>query len=582
LVFDNGAHTVVYGIGYAGVLYGSEDGGAFAWLGPAGKQVSAGLDASGNPDYYVINAQNQVDFVNPSSPLAPQTSQGRVVAGYASAIGATTKDTLYYIGPENQVYEWLYPDLQFFSFDIPLGFDAKQISAGVDASGLSEVFAIGEDNSVYVDDGNGWVNLDFAATAISATVDNTVYAIGLQGVVYVDRGSGFTSLGGAYLSISAGYDTSGNPDVYAIGGSNSVSVNDGRGWIGLGGFATELAATGEDIVYYRGQDPDSIYGQAAIFAPRYLGNLLLLDGANLNAVGGGIWSGYVAETNFNAPQLDSVTYVTGSWVVPSDSYESIWVGIDGRNNSPNQMPNKFFVPEQVGTHSVLTSQGLEYYAFWEINALTEQPITSMTVRPGDVISAYVEYISSGVLAGFFLLSITDDSRPNDSFATLQFGDVSGQIPQRNSAEWIVEGDGGQYFSPVYFADATAVIDGTSGPIGSPSWQSLALNLGDYGSTTFQSSTSILLNSGDAFLVTASPVPGVVGANVVTAVPASPVFNGPDLTRPAVQDKPRPLAVAPKVDPTTTGVARPTRRPAMGIDRRGLVQPRLFVTSPPGG
>jgi Peptidase A4 family len=48
------------------------------------------------------------------------------------------------------------------------------------------------------------------------------------------------------------------------------------------------------------------------------------------------WSGYVAETNLNDPQTDSVTAVSGSWVVPTvtgvsgtSSYSCAWVGIDG-------------------------------------------------------------------------------------------------------------------------------------------------------------------------------------------------------------------------------------------------------------
>ena len=88
---------------------------------------------------------------------------------------------------------------------------------------------------------------------------------------------------------------------------------------------------------------------------------------------------------------------------------------------------------------------------------------------------------------------------------------------------------------VYFSNATAVIDGITGPINSPYWQSKALNIGTL------TSTSILLNSGDAFVATYAATPMVVGPNIRTAVPPSPVFNGPAPTRSAVADRPRPGA-----------------------------------------
>src|SRR5262249_51366396 len=47
------------------------------------------------------------------------------------------------------------------------------------------------------------------------------------------------------------------------------------------------------------------------------------------------WSGYVAATNLSDPQNDSVTYVAGTWTVPTVTATSgntdsfAWVGIDG-------------------------------------------------------------------------------------------------------------------------------------------------------------------------------------------------------------------------------------------------------------
>src|SRR4051812_35832181 len=59
------------------------------------------------------------------------------------------------------------------------------------------------------------------------------------------------------------------------------------------------------------------------------------------------WSGYAAVTNLSSPAPNSVTAVSGSWVVPTvtgsrqgSSYSSAWVGIDGFSDS---------TVEQIGT-----------------------------------------------------------------------------------------------------------------------------------------------------------------------------------------------------------------------------------------
>jgi hypothetical protein len=194
--------------------------------------------------------------------------------------------------------------------------------------------------------------------------------------------------------------------------------------------------------------------------------------------------------------------------------------------------------------------------------LPQQTIYNMTIYPGDLISARVEYLTSGFFAGDYLLSITDESRPNDSFSTIQ-PRVANTIPQRNSAEWIVENG---LSHPVYFANATATIDGMTGTIGSPYWQSQALNLGGYGQP-IASSTSIVLNAGDAFVV--NPV-GTSGGNVPNVMAAEPsqLFYGPDLTTPAAQERPRAAAANAPREVTAASDFRPTSPPATAVDLRG--------------
>ena len=202
--------------------------------------------------------------------------------------------------------------------------------------------------------------------------------------------------------------------------------------------------------------------------------------------------------------------VYGSWIVPTVSgsssgktYSAVWVGIDGSSDS---------TVEQIGTEQDVVNGTPVYSAWWEMystgNQQPEQPISSMTIEPGDSITASVQYITSGTYAGDFYLSIVDTSRANDSFSTYESSSAT-QSPSalRTSAEWIVEapsvGSGVAdlaNFGSVTFTNATAVINGVSGPIDSSSWQSEAINMVSSNGVAYDT-TSVLTNSGTSFVVT---------------------------------------------------------------------------------
>ncbi len=197
------------------------------------------------------------------------------------------------------------------------------------------------------------------------------------------------------------------------------------------------------------------------------------------------WSGYVAETNFSQPQANSVTAVSGSWVVPNvtgntSAYSAIWVGIDGASNS---------TVEQIGTEQNTSRSGATtYYAWWEMYSSGDQQpvqvITSMTVNPGDTISASVQYMVAGPHAGQFYLSIDDTSHPNDSFSTYETSSqTQSPLAQRSSAEWIVEAPSSFFgvlplanFGTVTFSGAQATINGTTGAIDNTAWQNTSIDM----------------------------------------------------------------------------------------------------------
>jgi hypothetical protein len=192
------------------------------------------------------------------------------------------------------------------------------------------------------------------------------------------------------------------------------------------------------------------------------------------------WSGYAVTGS-----TGSVTSVQGSWIVPTVSagaskttayYSSFWVGIDGFNSG---------TVEQVGTDSDIKGSTTSYYAWYEFYPSPMYQITSLSILPGDAISASVTYSGSSGSSGrgsfgrqssTFTVTITD-GRTGRSFTTT--GTVSNAA--RSSAEWIAEAPSSSRgvlplanFGTVNFGfDNTAVagtcsatVSGGSGVIGS--------------------------------------------------------------------------------------------------------------------
>jgi hypothetical protein len=131
------------------------------------------------------------------------------------------------------------------------------------------------------------------------------------------------------------------------------------------------------------------------------------------------WSGYaVTGTAF--------TGVQGSWIVPKatcpsgDQYAAFWVGLDGYNDG---------TVEQTGTDSDCDGKSRpSYYAWYEFYPQPSFVISSLTITPGDTMSAKVTYNGTE-----FTTTITDVTT-GKSFT--KSAKVSGA--QRTSAEWIAE------------------------------------------------------------------------------------------------------------------------------------------------
>ncbi|MGC9946754.1 MAG: G1 family glutamic endopeptidase [Bryobacteraceae bacterium] len=130
------------------------------------------------------------------------------------------------------------------------------------------------------------------------------------------------------------------------------------------------------------------------------------------------WSGYaVLGTSF--------TSAKASWTVPTakcssgDQYAAFWVGIDGYSSS---------TVEQTGTDSDCVGKNPSYYAWYEFYPHPSFEIGSLSIKPGDQMSASVTYSGSE-----FTITI-EDVTTGKSYT--KSSTVSGAA--RSSAEWIAE------------------------------------------------------------------------------------------------------------------------------------------------
>src|SRR2546426_5533066 len=148
-----------------------------------------------------------------------------------------------------------------------------------------------------------------------------------------------------------------------------------------------------------------------------------------------IHDGSVSSTNWSGfavtGSAGSVSDAKGSWVVPTiqgncpstNQYSSFWVGIDGYSSS---------TVEQTGTDSDCQNGVPTYYAWYEFYPHPSFLIRSLTIHPGDHISAEAHFTGRS-----FVVTVTDVTT-GATFSTSS--KVRGA--QRSSAEWIAEAPSG--------------------------------------------------------------------------------------------------------------------------------------------
>jgi len=166
------------------------------------------------------------------------------------------------------------------------------------------------------------------------------------------------------------------------------------------------------------------------------------------------WSGYLATTG-------KYTAIAGSWTVPRPtgiagrtSADASWIGIGGVTTSDLI---------QVGTQDTVSASGQETSsAFYELLPQASTTITTLSVNPGDAISAAL----AEPTAGQWNVTITDTTTGQSFTTTLSY------TSSNTSAEWIEEDPSTVFghlipldsFTSVSFAGGTATSNETNDTI----------------------------------------------------------------------------------------------------------------------
>ncbi|MBS0655785.1 MAG: hypothetical protein JSR46_08410, partial [Verrucomicrobia bacterium] len=216
------------------------------------------------------------------------------------------------------------------------------------------------------------------------------------------------------------------------------------------------------------------------------------EGTSLN------WSGYAAATSLTKPTTGSVSYVTGTWVVPkltatpNNSYSAAWVGIDGYSSS---------TVEQLGSESDWINGKQQNYVWFEMYPQGAYEIVGFPINIGDTMAAEVTYVGRNT----FELSIYNITKR--SYFVVPSSYTKAANAKRSSAEWIVEApsEGSSVlpladFGSIKFSGCQATISGKTGTIGNSSWKDDPLTMATQ-SGIVKDVPSVLTSNGASFIVT---------------------------------------------------------------------------------
>jgi autotransporter-associated beta strand protein len=195
------------------------------------------------------------------------------------------------------------------------------------------------------------------------------------------------------------------------------------------------------------------------------------------------WSGYFAS----APGGEAFTDISSTWVIPTvlpspsgETYSSYWVGFDGATDT---------TVEQCGVSADISSSGSSSYNAWYEFAPAAEKVVSLTVNPGDTITAEVTYEGHSASGYGYNFDLTDQT----TGASYDMTKYTTKNDARSSADWIAE---------------------------APSVGDSITSLANFGSVTFSNDMAALSGGSDAALGTLNFVENEMVQNAVTALPTS--------------------------------------------------------------
>jgi Tectonin domain len=448
-------HSALYAIDQNDAVEVSIDGGSFTNLGGYAKQVSAGLDAFNKPEVYAIGADDAV-YVNKGSGWVS-------LGGYLKAISATVENTIYAIGTDDDIYlSHGTPGLGWFN----TGLKARQISAGTDAIGNPEVYAIGFNNNVYAGNGSGgpagFADWGGYAKQISATIGATVYAIGADNAVYKDHGSGggtgWVSLGGYAKQISAGIDGTFSPYVFAIGLNDGLWANHGSGWVSLGGYVTDVS--GPSIASFGVSLPADL---AYAVAEGHGG--LLHQGTSFVSLGGYIQTPSGSTTN-NTDSWEPASRDTSaiSWASGGVTHSALYI-IGPNDNVEVSVDGGSFT--NLGGYAKQVSAGLDAFNKPEVYAIGADDAVYVNKGSGWVsLGGYLKAISATVENTVYAIGTNDDIFVGHGTPGLGWTDTGLKARQISAG---TDAIGNPEVYAIGFDDAVYAGNGSGGPAGFADW-----------------------------------------------------------------------------------------------------------------
>ena len=184
--------------------------------------------------------------------------------------------------------------------------------------------------------------------------------------------------------------------------------------------------------------------------------------------------------------------VTATWTQPlaqssspPDSDAAFWAGLDGDGSQ---------TVEQIGTESFMAGGSIHYDAWYEMYPAVAVSITSLTISPGDEMTATV--ISDG--AGNFTLTLVDDATHAPPFSIVKRNGVTSPESAEVVAEAPTDARTGDLLALTDFGTVdftSCAIDGQ--PISAFDWNRIDM-VADDGSTL--ATTSTLGSDGASFSV----------------------------------------------------------------------------------